>query len=66
MPTVETGPDPNRLVGFDPANEEFFAIADIPSGGGSVRHMHYHAPASEIWFGTDTGTIGRAVIPPAD
>ncbi|MGH7566453.1 MAG: virginiamycin B lyase family protein, partial [Gemmatimonadota bacterium] len=41
---VETGSEPNRMVGFDPATEEFFAVAPIPSGGGTVRHMVYHGP----------------------
>ena len=34
-----------------------------PSGGGAVRHMVYHAPSNSMWFGTDTGTIGRARLP---
>lgn len=59
---VETGPGPNRLVGFDPATEEFFNITDIPSGGGTVRHMVYHEATQSIWFGTDANTIGRAII----
>jgi len=57
---VETGPSPNRLVGFNPRTEKFFGQTNIPSGGGTVRHMYFHAPAREIWFGTDTNTIGRA------
>ena len=59
---VETGVQPNRFVGFDTASERYFAAADIPSGGGTVRHMHYHAPSSTVWFGTDAGTIGRAAV----
>jgi virginiamycin B lyase len=59
---VETGVQPNRFVGFDPASERFFAASDIPSGGGSVRHMHYHEPTDTIWFGADSGTIGRAKL----
>jgi len=60
---VETGSRPNRLVGFDPATHLFFSITPIPSGGGTVRHMVYHAPTRSIWFGTDENTIGRALIP---
>ncbi len=60
---VESGTMPNRFVGFDPATEEFFASTEIASGGGTVRHMYYHAPAREIWFGTDTNNIGRARVP---
>lgn len=59
---VETGVDPNYLVGFDPASEAFFSITGIPSGGGVVRHMQYLPQTGEIWFGTDMGTIGRARI----
>ncbi|HSL82733.1 MAG TPA: lyase, partial [Thermoanaerobaculia bacterium] len=60
---VESGPEPNRLVGFDPETGEFFATAEIPSGGGTVRHMVFHAPTRTIWFGADTNTIGRAKVP---
>lgn len=61
---VETGGDPNRLVGFDPASEEFFAVTPIPSGGGTVRHMVFHPATGSLWFGTDANTIGRARIAP--
>lgn len=61
---VETGANPNRLVGFDPASEEFFAVAPIPSGGGTVRHMVFHPATGSLWFGTDANTIGRARIAP--
>lgn len=60
---VETGPAPNRLVGFDPATEEFFSVTPIPSGGGAVRHMVFHPPERVLWFGTDAGTVGRARLP---
>jgi virginiamycin B lyase len=60
---VETGLRPNRMVGFDPATSEFFSITEIGSGAGSVRHMVFHRPSREIWFGTDANTIGRARIP---
>jgi len=60
---VESGTMPNRFVGFDPATEEFFASTAIASGGGTVRHMYYHAPERAIWFGTDTNNIGRARVP---
>jgi len=59
---VETGSQPNRFVGFQPASETFFSNVQIPSGGGSVRHMYFHPPTREIWFGTDAGTIGRAKV----
>ena len=34
---VETHPDPNRLVGFDPDSETFFSVNPIPGGAGAVR-----------------------------
>ena len=60
---VETGAQPNRFVGFDPKTEQFFGTTAIPSGGGAVRHMVFHRPTREIWFGTDANTIGRAKLP---
>ena len=60
---VETGDTPSRLIGFDPATEEYFAEVEIPSGAGTVRHMYLNRDTSELWFGTDVGTIGRAVLP---
>ncbi len=59
---VETGPMPNTFVGFDPAREAVFSVTPIPSGAGSVRHMHYHRATDTIWFGTDENTIGRALV----
>lgn len=61
---VESGPTPNRLVGFDPVTESFSDPAAIPSGGGTVRHMVYDPDADVIWFGADTNTIGRADLSP--
>ena len=40
-------------------------VPRIPSGGGSIRHMYYHAETNEVWFGTDRNTIGRASLPQA-
>ncbi|NIQ03043.1 MAG: lyase [Nitrospinaceae bacterium] len=60
---VETGSLPNRLVGFDPSTEKFFSVTPIPSGGGTVRHMYFHPPTRELWFGEDTNQIGRARLP---
>ncbi|MFU8815492.1 MAG: hypothetical protein ACNA7W_09100 [Pseudomonadales bacterium] len=61
---VESGLEPNRLVGFDPVSEAFTTPTAIPSGGGTVRHMHYDAASDSIWFGTDANTIGRAALSP--
>ena len=59
---VETGIQPNRFVGFDPETAKFFSITDIPSGGGTIRHMYFHKPTGSVWFGTDANTIGRAPV----
>ncbi len=59
---VETGIQPNRFVGFDTDTEEFVAMLDVPSGGGTIRHMYYDAATDAIWFGTDANTVGRAVV----
>jgi virginiamycin B lyase len=59
---VETGVQPNRLVGFDPKSEKFLGITPIPSGGGTVRHMMFDQRDGQIWFGTDNNTIGRAQV----
>ena len=61
---VETGVQPNRFVGFDPATERYFSNTAIASGGGAVRHMFFHEPTNTIWFGSDANTIGRAKLPP--
>ena len=60
---VETGRQPNRLVGFNPASETFYPPVPLPSGGGSVRHMTYDAEREVLWFGTDADTLGRAQLP---
>lgn len=60
---VESGRHPNRFVGFDPRTASFISSVEIESGGGTVRHMHYRAATNEVWFGTDTNTIGRAQLP---
>jgi virginiamycin B lyase len=59
---VETGVQPNQFVGFDPKTERFLGATPIPSGGGAVRHMMFHAPTNTFWFGTDTENIARATI----
>ena len=59
---VETGVSPNLMVGFDTRTEQVFSITPIPSGGGTVRHMDYHAGSRTVWFGADTSTIGRALV----
>ena len=61
---VATGVQPNEFVGFDPETEAFFGTTAVPSGGGTVRHMHYHEPSGSVWFGTDTNYVGRAIVEP--
>lgn len=60
---VETGSRLNRFVGFDPRTEQFIGSTQIASGAGAVRHMVFHAPTREIWFGTDANTVGRVKVP---
>ena len=61
---VETGVQPNRLVGFDPKTESWFSITPVSKSGGlTIRHMVFHKPTRTIWFGTDANTIGRAAVP---
>ncbi len=55
---AETGPQPNRLVRFDPETQRFTDTLEVPSGGGTIRHM-MTAPNGDIWFGSDANTIGR-------
>lgn len=64
---VETGRQPNRLIGFDPRTNSFTTPTDIGKAAlNTVRHMVFDKNTRTIWFGSDQGTIGRAVIPPAD
>ncbi len=60
---AETGVTPNRLLGFDTSTQKFQASFSVPSGGGVIRHMVFHKPTRAIWFGTDSGTIGRLQLP---
>lgn len=61
---VETGSQPNRLVGFDPKTEKYFGVTTVGSGGGTIRHMYFDGKTGLLWFGTDNNTIGRAVVSP--
>ena len=61
---VETGVQPNRMVGFDTKAKTWISVTPISkSGAGTVRHMVFHKPTRSIWFGTDANTIGRARVP---
>ena len=61
---VASGVQPNEFTGFDTANETFVSRTPVPSGGGTIRHMHYHEPSGAVWFGTDTNFVGRAIVEP--
>ena len=56
---VETGPQPNRMIGVDTETGEFIYNQPIPESGGAVRHMFHDAASDAIWFGMDTNYIGR-------
>lgn len=60
--TVETGTQPNKLVGFDPKTGKFFDSTPIPSGGGAVRDMRYDSASGGLWFATDANTIAFAKV----
>ncbi len=61
---AETGVRPNRLVAFDPDLGAFTEPVNIEGGdeANTIRHMVYHAPTREIWFGTDRNTVGRLQV----
>ncbi|MDX1455924.1 MAG: lyase, partial [Gammaproteobacteria bacterium] len=60
---VETGPQPNRWIGFDTRKERFIVNQVIPDSGGAVRHMFFDAQQNAVWFGMDTNFMGRAELP---
>jgi len=63
---VETGLQPNRLVGFDPRTGSFTPPKELgPKQPNTIRHMVFDKATRSIWFGSDRGTIGRAVVPPS-
>jgi virginiamycin B lyase len=62
---AETGVRPNRLVAFDPEAGRFTESVDTEGGdeGNTIRHMVFHEPGREIWYGTDRNTVGRLRVP---
>ncbi|NUQ21500.1 MAG: lyase [Gemmatimonadaceae bacterium] len=57
---------PASLVAFDTHARKF--VARIPvgrPGPNTIRHMTFDRATRQIWFGTDQGTIGRVIVPPA-
>lgn len=61
----DTGAIPNHLYGFDTRTHTFVNITKVPFGG-HIRHTYVTKDTGHIWFGTDTGFIGKAVPGPAD
>ena len=62
---AETGPQPNRLVAFDPAQSKFTETITIPSkGANTIRHMTFDRTTRQIWFGGDANMIGRVQVAP--
>lgn len=57
-----SGLSPNKLVAFDTKTEQFVASTEIASAEGSIRHMDFDKRTRSMWFGTDTGHIGRLVV----
>lgn len=57
-----TGENPNKLIAFDTRLEEFVAVEEIESGRGAIRHMNFEPETRSLWFGTDTGHIGRLIV----
>jgi virginiamycin B lyase len=58
---AETGPQPNRLVSFDPATRKFGTLVPINESI-VIRHMIFDPKTRSIWFGTDANTIGRVSV----
>ncbi|CAN5365628.1 hydrolase [soil metagenome] len=57
-----SGLEPNKMVAFDTRSEEFVASREIPTASGSIRNIDFNEETNAIWFGTDTGHIGRLVL----
>ncbi|MEX1212161.1 MAG: hypothetical protein WEA36_04890 [Balneolaceae bacterium] len=57
-----SGLSPNKLIAFDTQSEEFVASVEVPSAEGSIRHMDFDEETRSLWFGTDTGHIGRLIV----
>jgi virginiamycin B lyase len=59
---AESGPQPNKLIGFDPKTEHFFGASALPASGGTVSEMRFDAASRGIWFATEGNAIGFAKI----
>ena len=56
------GEQPNKLVAFDTQSEEFIVSREIEQAEGAIRHMMFEEATQSLWFGTDTGYVGRLVL----
>jgi virginiamycin B lyase len=62
---AETGPQPNRLVAFDPAKKSFVETVTIAADkANTIRHMTFDKASRQIWFGGDANMIGRVKVAP--
>jgi virginiamycin B lyase len=63
---VETGVQPNRMVGFDPKTKSVISNTPITGGEGrnAVRHMVFDPKTRSIWYGSDNGFLGKVTVPP--
>ena len=62
---AETGPQPNRLVAFDPAQRKFTETIVIAADkANTIRHMTFDKASRQIWFGGDANMIGRVAVAP--
>jgi virginiamycin B lyase len=62
---AETGPQPNRLVAFDPAKKSFTETVVVAADkANTIRHMTFDKASRQIWFGGDANMIGRVKVAP--
>jgi virginiamycin B lyase len=62
---AETGPQPNRLVAFDPAKKSFTETVTVAADkANTIRHMTFDKASRQIWFGGDANMIGRVKVAP--
>lgn len=54
---------PNQIIGYDTRSRTFVPGIEVPSGGGTVRHVIYHRPTKSLWFGTDVNTLAQVRLP---
>jgi virginiamycin B lyase len=62
---VETGVQPNRMIGFDTKTRKVVYSAPVPGEGrNSVRHMVFDPKTRQIWYGADLNFLGAVKVPP--